>query len=54
MMSLVDYLAICETRARCSDTRDSKDWDGHAEIFTGNLVLDTAPAAQKHHESQPF
>ena len=43
-MNLADYLAICETKARYCRTLNSKDWDGYAQIFTEDLVLDTTPA----------
>jgi ketosteroid isomerase-like protein len=39
-----DYLAICDTKARYCRTLDGKDWDGYADVFTEDLVLDTRPA----------
>jgi len=43
-LDLLDYIAICETKARYCRTLDSKDWDGYADVFTEDLVLDTTPA----------
>jgi ketosteroid isomerase-like protein len=43
-MELADYIAICETKARYCRTLDSKDWQGYADVFTEDLVLDTTPA----------
>jgi ketosteroid isomerase-like protein len=36
-----DWLAICETRARYCRCLDTKDWDGYADCFTEDLVLET-------------
>jgi uncharacterized protein (TIGR02246 family) len=41
---IADYLAICETKARYCRTLDTQDWDGYADVFTEDLVLDTTPA----------
>ncbi|HEX7753303.1 MAG TPA: nuclear transport factor 2 family protein, partial [Novosphingobium sp.] len=35
-----DWLAICETKARYCRLMDTKDWDGWADCFTEDLVLD--------------
>jgi ketosteroid isomerase-like protein len=43
-ITLSDYIAICETKARYCRTLDSKDWDGYADVFTEDLLLDTEPA----------
>lgn len=43
-ISLSDYIAICETKARYCRTLDSKDWDGYADVFTADFLLDTEPA----------
>ena len=43
-ISLSDYVAICETKARYCRTLDSKDWDGYTDVFTEDLILDTEPA----------
>ena len=43
-MNPLDYIAICETKARYCRTLDSKDWDGYANVFTDDLILDTTPA----------
>ena len=40
----LDWLAICETKARYCRCLDTKDWDGYADCFTQDLVLDTVPA----------
>src|SRR5687768_2632966 len=37
-----DWLAICELKARYCRCLDTKDWAGYAEVFTEDLVLDTA------------
>lgn len=39
-----DWVAICETKARYCRCLDSKDWEGYADVFTEDLVLDTTPA----------
>lgn len=39
-----DWLAITETKARYCRCLDTKDWDGYADCFTEDLVLDTTPA----------
>lgn len=43
-MDLLDYIAICETKARYCRTLDSKDWPAYADVFTEDLILDTTPA----------
>lgn len=40
-LSFADYRAICETKARYCRCLDSKDWDGYADVFTEDIVLDT-------------
>ncbi|MDE8650698.1 nuclear transport factor 2 family protein [Novosphingobium album (ex Liu et al. 2023)] len=39
-----DWVSICETKARYCRCLDTKDWDGYADCFTEDLVLDTRPA----------
>jgi len=39
-----DYLAICDTKAKYCRCLDTKDWQGFADVFTEDLVLDTTPA----------
>ena len=39
-----DWVAIGETKARYCRCMDTKDWDGWADVFTEDLVLDTTPA----------
>ncbi|MFC0204329.1 nuclear transport factor 2 family protein [Novosphingobium soli] len=39
-----DWLAICETKARYCRLMDTKDWQGWADCFVEDLVLDTSPA----------
>jgi len=41
---IADHFAICETKARYCRTLDTQDWEGYADVFTENLVLDTTPA----------
>lgn len=36
-----DYLAICDTKARYCRCLDEKDWNGYADTFTPDVVLDT-------------
>jgi ketosteroid isomerase-like protein len=43
-LNFADYVAITETKARYCRTLDSKDWDGYADVFTDDLILDTEPA----------
>jgi uncharacterized protein (TIGR02246 family) len=43
-MRIADYLAICETKARYCRTLDTRDWEGYADVFTPDLVLDTTAA----------
>lgn len=42
--SFADWLAICETKARYCRLMDTKDWEGWADCFTEDLVLDTSAA----------
>lgn len=42
--SFADWVAICETKARYCRCLDTKDWQGYADVFTEDLVLDTGPA----------
>jgi ketosteroid isomerase-like protein len=42
--SFADWMAICETKARYCRCLDTKDWEGYADAFTEDLVLDTSPA----------
>ena len=35
------YMAICTTKARYCRCLDEKDWDGYADAFTEDVVLDT-------------
>lgn len=41
---IIDYLAICETKAKYCRCLDTKDWQGFADVFTEDLVLDTTPS----------
>lgn len=43
-ITFVDYLAICETKARYCRGLDSKEWDVYTDVFTEDLELDTEPA----------
>jgi hypothetical protein len=36
-----DYLAICQTKARYCRCLDEKDWDGYADTFIPDVILDT-------------
>ncbi|MBW8785177.1 MAG: nuclear transport factor 2 family protein [Novosphingobium sp.] len=47
-----DWLAICETKARYCRLMDTKDWDGWADCFTEDLVLDTSPAGGQRIEGR--
>ncbi|EJL28529.1 nuclear transport factor 2 family protein [Novosphingobium sp. AP12] len=47
-----DWLAICETKARYCRLMDTKDWDGWADCFVDDLVLDTSPAGGKRVEGR--
>lgn len=38
-----DWVAICETKARYCRCLDTKDWDGYADCFTEDFVLETPP-----------
>lgn len=42
--TFADWVAICETKARYCRLMDTKDWQGWADCFTEDLVLDTQPA----------
>lgn len=42
--TFADWLAICETKARYCRCLDTKDWEGYADCFIEDLVLDTTPA----------
>ena len=42
--NFADWVAICETKARYCRCLDTKDWDGYADVFTEDLILDTSPA----------
>ena len=39
-----DWRAIVETKARYCRMLDTKDWEGWADVFTEDLVLDSTPA----------
>lgn len=41
---ITDYIAICETKAKYCRCLDAKDWDGFADVFAEDLVLDTTPS----------
>ena len=41
---IVDYLAICEVKARYCRFLDSKDWDSWGDLFTDDFELDTRPS----------
>ena len=43
-ITLSDYIAICETKARYCRALDTKDWAEYADVFTEDLLLDTEPA----------
>src|ERR1700756_2395964 len=38
------HIAIGEVKARYCRCLDTKDWEGYADVFTEDLVLDTRPA----------
>ena len=42
--TFTDWVSICETKARYCRCLDTKDWEGYADVFTEDLVLDTGPA----------
>ncbi|NHO67407.1 nuclear transport factor 2 family protein [Aestuariicella hydrocarbonica] len=44
VLSFSDYLDICETKARYCRALDSKNWEEFTDVFTEDLLLDTAPA----------
>ena len=39
-LDFADYLAICATKARYCRCLDAKDWQGYADVFTEDAVLD--------------
>lgn len=39
-----DWLAICNVKADYCRLLDTKDWDGFAQLFTSDLVMDTVEA----------
>jgi ketosteroid isomerase-like protein len=39
-----DWLAICETKARYCRCLDTKNWNGYADCFTEDFLLDTSDA----------
>jgi SnoaL-like domain len=41
---MADRIAICELKARYCRLLDTKQWDGWAELFTEDFVLDTSEA----------
>ena len=43
-VQIADYLAICETKARYCRCLDEKDWEGYANVFTEDAVLDSRPS----------
>lgn len=43
MANFDDWLGICETKARYCRCLDTKDWDGLADCYTEDLVLDSRP-----------
>lgn len=43
-MNFSDYLAICDTKARYCRCLDEKDWEGYANTFTEDVVLDSRPS----------
>ncbi|HEX7873202.1 MAG TPA: nuclear transport factor 2 family protein [Sphingobium sp.] len=43
MTNFVDWLAICETKARYCRCLDTKDWVGYADCFTEDFELETPP-----------
>ena len=43
-LAVTDYLAISDTKARYCRCLDTKDWDGFADVFMPDLVLDTRPS----------
>jgi hypothetical protein len=40
-VSIDDYLAICDTKARYCRCLDEKDWNGYGDTFTPDIILDT-------------
>jgi hypothetical protein len=40
-VSIEDYLAICDTKARYCRCLDEKDWNGYGDTFTPDITLDT-------------
>ena len=43
MADFSDWVAIVETKARYCRCLDTKDWEGYADCFTEDLVLETPP-----------
>ncbi|MDK2758680.1 MAG: nuclear transport factor 2 family protein [Blastomonas fulva] len=39
-----DWLDICSLKARYCRCLDTKDWQGYAEVFADDAVLDTSPS----------
>lgn len=39
-----DWLAICNLKAAYCHLLDTKDWDGWAQLFTEDCVVDTRPS----------
>lgn len=39
-----DWLDICNLKARYCRCLDTKDWQGYAEVFADDAVLDTSPS----------
>lgn len=39
-----DWLDICNLKARYCRCLDTKDWQGYAEVFAVDAVLDTSPS----------
>lgn len=48
MAGFDDWAAICTTKARYCRCLDTKDWDGYADCFTADFVLETPPAGNVH------
>ena len=40
-VAIEDHLAICATKARYCRCLDEKNWDGYADTFTADVILDT-------------
>lgn len=39
-----DWLEICNLKARYCRCLDTKDWQGYADVFAADAVLDTSPS----------